>query len=110
MTLAEKRAKKAEQKAADERLVKVMEAAKDERIRFNIAVNALHKRAVLNTAFGKYVVNSVDADFWYHTNPLRADGMVETCYGSERAFCGCNDGRWDDLMKQVGEPRNPLFA
>jgi|ERR1700722_3101203 len=73
----------------------VTAALTDEMSRFNKAISN-GKVALLTTSSGTYpAVQYVDRDFWYHTK--------------NQSWCGCNDGTWHDLMKQVGEKRNPLF-
>lgn len=101
MTLTERRQRAAERKARDERAARVAEAVADERGRFNRAI-ARGAAPVLQTHAGAYVVGSVNANWEYHTP--KANGG----YGS--TWAGCNNYVWADLMAQVGEPRNPLFA
>jgi hypothetical protein len=105
-TLTPRQAKLAERKAQEARRLAVCEAVIDEQIRFNKALHEGGKTAILPTAFGNYEVLSVNADWWYLCKPEGSNGG----WLSERSFCGCNDGAWDSLMKQVGEPRNALFA
>lgn len=93
-------------KPTNDRLYQVLLAMEDERQRFNHAIYEGGKVAILHTAFGDYKVHGVDNEHWYHTVPAEQKTKV---YGSERSFCGCNDGTWADLMKQVGEERNWLF-
>ena len=67
-----------------------------ERTRFNVAL-AYGTKVTLTTAFGDFTVESVDSEHWYYTK-------------EGRSFCGSNDGKWTDLLRQAGVTRHPLFA
>jgi len=103
MALAEKRANRVAREAQKARMFAVRAALADEMTRFNqVAYQVL---PVLHTAFGDYYVRSVNSEFWYMTqaSKTRSDSF------SDRSFCGCNDGKWEDLLKQCGLSRHPLF-
>ena len=87
---------RAQRKRERERFEAVMQAAQDERVRFNLAIQA-GAEPILQTAFGPYTVTAVTRDWWYSTT-------------ANRSFGGCNDGAWADLLHQAGVARNPLFA
>ncbi len=91
-------------RTTNERHANMMEAARDERARFNAAL-AAGKTATLETAFGPHEVTAVDDNFWYTTYPA---GRGRDQF-SRRSFAGCNDGSWDGLLEQVGEDRNDFF-
>ena len=80
-------------------------AAADERARFNAA---LERGAVviITTFAGRYVVTSVDDNFWYHSYP---EGSSPRDWAGKRSWAGCNDGKWEDMLKQAGVERNPLW-
>ena len=88
-----------------ERHQKMMDAARDERTRFNAAL-ASGKTATLQTAFGPFEVTAVDDNFWFTTFPK---GRARDQF-SQRSFAGCNDGSWHDLLEQVGEARAEFFT
>lgn len=81
------------------RLQKVMAAIVDEKERFNTAIRS-GAIVMLTTFNGPYRVKYVDEEFWYHT-----DGNG----GLGQSWCGCNDGKWADLLRQANVTRNPLF-
>jgi len=81
-------------------------AVDDELARFNVCVQEMGAPVILHTAFGDYVVDYVDADWWYHTHPV---GQVKDSFNA-RSFCGCNNGTWASLMEQAGCSRNPRFV
>ena len=98
--------KRAQNKARDERLNQISAALADERARFNAAIYERGIEVVMDTAFGPYVVKSVDGRHDYHTYP--ATGRRDEY--SRRTFCGCNDGCWADLLRQAGVERNPMAS
>jgi len=77
------------------------EAAADERKRMNAAV-AAGATVYVKTFVGTYRLLSVTNDWWYAT--ISFDGK------SSRAWAGCNDGDWADMMAQAGLRRNPRWA
>lgn len=77
------------------------EAAADERKRMNAAL-AAGAVVYVNTFLGTYRLLSVTNEWWYATISL--DGRTN------RAWAGCNDGDWADMMAQAGIPRNPRWA
>lgn len=82
-----------------------MLAGEDERARFNAAIQngAVVK---LHTFSGEYVVDYVNEDWWYITHDAtQPRGMF-----NQHHWCGCNDSKWADLMRQAGVERNALWA
>lgn len=105
MSEEEKRQRRQERKAKEERSRLVHEACEDERARMNQAVHA--GKVVIVKAIGdRYVLDSVTPDWWYRTYPegSRPDGW------NLRSWAGCNDGDWAGMMEQAGLERNPLFV
>ena len=106
----------AERKRQREAHQAMLDAAADERNRVNVALGR-GGRAVLQTAFGEYEVRSVSDDWWYACVPVGTppdDAPLAVAAlgrgGETRSFCGCNDGAWASIMRQLGVARHPRFA
>lgn len=90
-------------KQDDTRFKQVMAAITDERARFNAAIHQdRSKRVLLTTHSGQHIVDYVTSEHWYRAQDVTS--------GLWQSWCGCNDDKWADLLKQAGVPRNPLFA
>jgi len=87
------------------RMAAVSAALMDEIQRFLAAVRA-GAQPMLQTAFGPYVVTSINKmlEATAHPSGKRAD------WANTRTFHLANDARWADLLRQVGVARNPLFT
>jgi hypothetical protein len=94
-----------ERTQALERSRAVSAAVEAEHVIFNAKVFQ-GAEAILHTAFGPYVVASVDRQWNYRTYPVgRGRNWLD-----QRTFAGCNNDKWADLLRQVGVERHPLFA
>lgn len=83
----------------------MMAAAKRERDSFNSYCSGLEREElpILETAFGRYFVAHVDNDFWYECY------AVESPFGYSRRFAGCNNHKWQDLLRQCSLKPDPYW-
>jgi len=91
-------------KEGKERLRAISEAIQLEMVAVNEALQS-GKIAVIETFCGRYILKSVSSDFWYYTYP---EGQKPDSFNS-RSWAGCNDGTWEDIMKQLDLERHPLW-
>lgn len=96
----ERRNKMAERKEQKAQMGRIMEALRQEKEAFNRAIRN-GAVIILDTAFGPYVVDSVNYDHDYHCH---RQGHPKDGWNS-RSFMGCNDGKWADLLRQANVNR-----